>query len=198
MKGMEQSNIHVQRIHKKCPYVGYDSVRRGANAPVLSMSTILRVWAGSRPEVPTSATGSAASCVDRLDEAEASDLIEFLTLCYSSWRRDAEYTVLWGSLNLVLCAWLYRRVVVGSAGKGTSRATKMSADAFRRGLLSLSAKPDYMEYLVGRRVSDRDRAPAYNRLKTIFAARHITDTSQRLLLPSPSWAHGSGSSRASL
>lgn len=86
-------------------------------------------------------------------------------------------------------------MVIGDAGKGTSRAKKLDADQFRRCLMSLSASPEYMEYLVGRRVSDRDRSPAYNRLKVIFARRYWDEHKQKLLLPGPSWAHASGRDR---
>lgn len=191
LKGLEQSNLHLQRIRKRCPYVGYDAVRRGATSPVLSMSTLLRMWEGSRPDVPSGGKLSVATIADTLNDQDTDELIAFVGLCFAGWRRDAEYRTLWGSLNLTLCSWLYRRVVIGEAGRGTSRSKKLDADQFRRCLLALSATPAYLEYLVGRRISDRDRAPTYNRLKTIFAHRYWEDRKEKLLLPSPAWAHQS-------
>jgi hypothetical protein len=145
----------------------------------------------SSRDVPSFGGFGAVIVAGQLDHEETIKLMQFLNLCFSAWRRDTEYRTLWGSLNMILCAWLYRRIVIGGAGKGLSRATRMTQEQFRAGLQSLSAG-EYMEYLVGRRVSDHDRAPAYNRIKNIFAKRYLTDTKQRLLLPQPTWAHGSG------
>lgn len=136
-----------------------------------------------------------SSSARRLARLCSSSNSAFLNLCFAAWKRDVEYTTLWGSLNLILCAWLYRRVVIGDAGKGLSRSTKLDADQFRRCLMSLSAEPDYTDFLVGRRITDRDRSPAYNRLKTIFARRYWDEHKQKLLLPQPSWAHASGKDR---
>lgn len=188
LKGLEQSNKHLQELRRKCPYVGYDAIRRGPTTPVVSMGALLRVWYGSRPDVPQS-KDSSTTCARMLDEQETREMIQFLQLCFSAWRREKEYQKLWGSLNLCLCAWLYRRVVLGPAGKGVSRSTKLTPEQFTRGLLALSADSGYVDYLVGRNLGDKDRAPAYNRLKTIFAKRYLEDTGQKLLLPLPTWAH---------
>ena len=188
LKGIEQSNKHLQEIRRKCPFVGYDAIRRGPSSPVVSMGALLRVWFGSRPDVPQSSHSSTA-CAGMLDERETLDLVSFLALCFVAWRREKEYQKLWGGLNLCLCAWLYRRVVLGPAGQGVSRSIKMTPEQFTRGLLALSADATYVDYLVGRNLGDKDRAPAYNRMKTILAKRYAEDTGQRLLLPSPTWAH---------
>lgn len=190
LKGLEQSNKHLQEIRRKCPYVGYDAIRRGPSTPVVSMGSLLRIWFGSRPDVPTNGGNSSMGCVVLLDEQETRDMISFLQICFEAWRREKEYQKLWGSLNLCLCAWLYRRVVLGPAGKGVSRSTKLSVDQFKRCLLALSADSSYVDYLVGRNLGDKDRAPAYNRLKVIMARRFAEDVKGgRLLLPSPTWSH---------
>lgn len=190
LKGLEQSNKHLQELRRKCPYVGYDAIRRGPTTPVVSVGALLRVWFGSRPEVPTNSGHSSTSCATMLDDQETGDLIQFLQLCFAAWRREKQYQKLWGSLNLCLCAWLYRRVVLGPAGKGVSRSTKLTPEEFTRGLLALSADANYVDYLVGRNLGDKDRAPAYNRMKTILAKRYAEDTAgKKLLLPSPTWAH---------
>lgn len=192
LKGLEQSNLHLQKIRRKCPYVGYDAIRRGGSGPVLSMSTVLRSWSGSRHEVPALG-GGAAQVAQELDDDETEVLTNFLGMCFCAWRRDMEYWPLWGSLNLVLCAWLYRRVVVGQAkAKNLSRSMKLDPDQFKRGMLALSASKEYVEYLVGRRVTERDRSPAYNKMKALIAQRYLLDTKQKLHLPGPAWAHGGG------
>lgn len=191
LKGLEQSNPHLQRIRKKCPFVGYDMVRRSEKAPIVSMSMLMRLWAGTRVDTPSTTTGgSAATAAGNLDEQETTRLIEFLSICFEAWGRDAEYARLWGSLNLILCAWLYRRVVDGHGNtKATSRSTRLEPDQFRRCLMALSSDENYIDYLANRRVTDRDRAPAYNRIKAIFARRYHAEHNTKMLLPSPSWAH---------
>jgi hypothetical protein len=189
LKGLEQSNVFLQRVRRKCPYVGYDAVRRGSHAPVVSMSTLLRCWFGSRTDVPAVRI-PATTAAEQLNEEEANLLIAFLALAFEAWHRDKEYAKLWGALNLTLCMWLYRRVVLAPATR-TGRATRLTADEFKRGLLSLSAASEYLEYLVGRNLGDKDRAPAYNRLKAILVNRYRLDHGgQQLLLPQPPWAHG--------
>lgn len=197
LKGLEQSNPHLQRIRKKCPFVGYDMVRRSEKSSILSMSVLVRTWMGTRADVPTGNAGSAQDCADMLDERETASLVEFLTLCFSAWQRDMEYARLWGSLNLALCAWLYRRVVEGQGGtgKGQSRSTCLTPEEFRRGMMALSASSEYLDYLAGRRLSDRDRAPAYNRIKAILAKRYRDEGRAKLLLPQPSWAHAKAGRR---
>ena len=32
LKGLEQSNKHMQELRRKCPYVGYDAIRRGPSS----------------------------------------------------------------------------------------------------------------------------------------------------------------------
>jgi hypothetical protein len=194
LRGLEQSDKHLQVIRQRCAFVGYDRIRSGTTTPVVSMATMIRVWNNSRSEVPA-LQGSAQTLVTQMDNIETDRLCDFLAVCFAAWKRDAEYYNLWGTLNLMLCAWLYRRVVIGDAGKGTSRSTKLTVEEFRRGLLALSAAPDYMEYLVGRRICDRDRGPAYNRLKAIIAHRCWEDRKTKVQLPGPPWAHNNVANR---
>jgi hypothetical protein len=189
LKGLEQSNVHLQRIRRLCPYVGYDAIRRGANnSPVVSMSTLLRVWLGSRGDVPA-VSHAATTLPAMLDVAETQKLIDYLQLCFEAWHRDVEYAKLWGSLNMILCAWLYRRIVLGEGYSSQMRSVRLKPEQFKRGLMSLSANGDYLDYLVGRNVGDRDRGPAYARIKTIFAARFTEEMGGRVHLPQPAWAH---------
>jgi hypothetical protein len=189
LRGLEPSTVALQRITRKCGFIGFDAVRRGSEkAPVLSMSVFLRTWVGTKPDVPsTGASGMTA--LASMDEAETTAAIEFVQLCFEAWRRDVEYARLWGSLNLTLCAWLYRRIVLGERMTGTSRSYRFTKEQFRKCLMALSAEPQYLDYLVGRNVGERDRAPAYARMKTIFQRRYLADTGQSLRLPSPAWAH---------
>ena len=187
LKGLEQSNVFLQRIRRRCDYVGYSALRRGARAPVLSMSTLLRVWAGTRGDIPVMWT-TAVMVADQLDDSETDMLVEFLGVCYDAWHRDVEYTRLWGALNLSLCGWLWRHVVRAEIAKSKTRSDRLTLDQFKRGMMALSASQDYLEWLVSRTHAEVNRAPAYNRIKTILAARYMQDQKSKLRLPQPSWA----------
>jgi hypothetical protein len=191
LKGLEQSNICLQRIRKRCGYIGYTTVRRGSNGPVLSMSQALKVWYGTRGDVPV-LPPSAIYVAEQLEEADVDEMTEFLGTCFEAWHRDIQNARLWSSLNLLLVGWLWRHVVIGAAtkgsGKGQTRSDRLTREQFKRGMLSLSANQDYLEWLVGRQARDMDRTPAYNRIKAILAARYVQDTKFKVKLPSPAWA----------
>lgn len=188
MRGMEPSSPALQKIRQKCGFIGYDIVRRSEKAPVLSMSMFVRTWVGAKTDVPGK-TISAVGALAMLDETETAQGIEFAATCFEAWRRDVEYARLWGALNLILCAWLYRRLVLGDRLQATSRSAGLTRDEFRKCLLALSAESDYLDYLVGRNLGDRDRAPAYARVKTIFQRRYLAETGRTVRLPAPAWAH---------
>ena len=185
LRGLESSNVGLQRIRRRCPFIGYDMVRRSATAPMLSMSAFLRWWVGSRTEVPAISFGAVAA-LDHMDDQDTAEAIDFATGCYDAWHRDHEYVRLWGGLNLLICAWLYRRVVLGQNLSG--KATKLTKEQFRNGLLALSADTAYLDYLVGRSLTDRDRSPTYARAKAIIQRRYLTETGKKALLPKPAWA----------
>jgi len=187
LRGFEPSTISLQRIRRKCNFIGYDMVRRSEKAPVLSMSVFIRTWMGSKTDVPAPANTTVA--LNSLDETETTAAIEFIGLCFEAWRRDPENSRLWSSLNLILCSWLYRRLVLGEKISSQSRIAKFTKEEFRKCLMSLSADPMYLDYLVGRNVSDRDRAPSYQRVKTIFQHRYFTETNKKIQLPMPTWSH---------
>jgi len=189
LRGMEPSTEALQRIRRKCGYIGYDAVRRSQKGPVVSMSVFVRSWAATRVEVPATSGASALSAVGTMDDAETTAAIDCAGLCFEAWKRDYEYARLWGRLNLTLCMWLFRRIVLGERMTTASRAARLTRDEFRRCLLALSADKGYLEYLVGRNLSDRDRGPTYNQIKALFQRRYLTDTGKSIRLPSPPWSH---------
>jgi len=187
LRGLELSRPAMQAIRKACAFVGYDQVRRNDRSPVVSMSAILRAWAISEPEVPVGSSTSAADLASLLTEEDAEKLIAFLKLAYAAWGRDQEYIKLWGMVNICLCMWLYRRLVLDGHSWKTQ---KISKEQFGKCLMALSADSQYLDWLVGRHIGDRDRAPGYNRIKSIFASRLKTDTGHKHNLPAPAWSHG--------
>ena len=52
LRGLEDSLSTLGMIRRSCPYVGYDMIRRGGSAPMLSMSATLRNWQASAPRDP--------------------------------------------------------------------------------------------------------------------------------------------------
>src|SRR5665213_337993 len=53
LRGLEDSLPLLRKIREACPFIGYDSVRRGPSAPVVSMASALWQWKGSAFEVPS-------------------------------------------------------------------------------------------------------------------------------------------------
>lgn len=187
LRGMEGMLDCLQKIREACPFVGYDNVRRGTSAPVLSMSLCLRAWEQSRSEVPNNTCASGLVLANAMHTDDAKLMCNFLKACYTAWGRDEEYVRLWSSLNLILCMWLYRRTVLV---KHSPRTTKLTTEQFVKGLLSLSASSPYLDWLVGRRIGERDRAPGYSRITQLFGTRLQSEFKEKIQFPRPAWALG--------
>jgi hypothetical protein len=190
LRGLQGSVDALATIREKCPFVGYDMVRRNGSSPVLSMSVALRCWSGSAPEIPQHSGGSAALLVGTLDSKATGRITDFLNICMAAFGRDAEYYRLWGALNLCICMWTYRRVVLMEGAHGNSRWAKLTPEEFKRCLMALSADRDYVDWLVGRNLGERDRTPCYVRIKKIFIKRMETERGVKISLPQPSWSVG--------
>lgn len=194
LRGLEASSELLRRIRKACPYVGYSSFRRGANSPILSMSQLLRTWYGSAAETPvpyaTSISGAAGragpgAMVSALTSDDVDVLLRFLGLAWPAWGRDESSARMWASLNLGLCAWLYRRTVITAY---SAQSVRLTDAQFKKCLAALSADADYNEFLRGRTLRDRDRAPAHARIRAIFVRRLTEDGFAKIRFPSPEWA----------
>lgn len=186
LRGMEDLIPTLQLIRKSCPFVGYDQIRRGSNGgPIISMSVVLRAWKSSATEAPSSAGSSAVVCAETITEEESRQLVQFLLLARDAFGRDFEFRSLWSGINLVLCMWLYRRLVIVQYSPKTPR---IDGDVFKKCLMSLSAESQYLDWLVGRQLGERDRTPAYNRIKAVFVKRIGLETRKAVALPAPSWS----------
>ncbi len=192
LRAYEATSEGLSHVRRECPWIGYDQIRRNPHSPIVSMSAILRCWFGSAPEAPSMAHLVPAHIVDLLSMEEAQQLLAFAKLAMQSWGRDAEYQRLWLNLNLVLSMWMYRRLVVSPY---STKTPKLSHAEFAKCLMALSADSTYLSWLVGRTVRERDRSPAYTRMKTIFAHRIEAETGKKPLLPSPAWSGGKGGIR---
>lgn len=191
LRGLEGTTRSLQIIRETCPFVGYDQVRRTAeNAPFLSMTGVLRTWAGSVGETPTK-LGSRQTPLHlarEINDLELTNLCKFLHVAHSAWNRDVENARLWSALNLCLCMWLYRQLVL-SQDRNLKRAVTLNTDQFKKCLLALSAEHDYIDWLGGRILTDHHRNPCYRRIKSIFAARLKQEkVSEAPKFPAPAWA----------
>ncbi len=191
LRGLESSTPALKAIRKSCEFVGYDQIRRGKVGPILSMSALLRCWSAASYETPAGSNSgqSAQSLAQNLDQTSIQNLISFLATAHSAWGRDPEYYRLWGNLNLALCMWLWNRLVIDRDRTGNKRHVVLTIPEFKRCLMSISAESDYVSWLVGRNLTDRDRSPCYARIKMAFVRRLATENGgKRPSLPSPAWA----------
>lgn len=188
LRGLEASVSALRKIRQECKFVGYDQIRRGTSSPIVGMSMLLRVWSGSAQETPNQAGAPAAQIAETIGADSVEDLIQFLTVAHSAWGRDAEYARLWSGLNLGLCMWCWRRLVKDADRSGNKRYIKLTIKQFSQCLMALSANTHYLEWLQGRILGDRDRSPAYSRIKKIWASRLHSEVRTKITFPQPAWS----------
>lgn len=191
LRGLESSVPALRTIRKTCEFVGYDQIRRGGQSPIVSMSALLRCWSAAGFETPAGSNSglSAGGLAQSIDQASLQNLIAFLSTTHSAWGRDPEYYRLWGNLNLTICMWMWNRLVIDRDRSGPKRYAVLNIPEFKRCLMSVSADGDYLSWLPGRNLGDRDRSPCYSRLKSIFARRLAEEAKgKKPALPSPAWA----------
>lgn len=187
LRGLEGTIPALGQIRKACPFVGYDYIRRNGNhGPVVSMAATLRNWRASNAETPAPTTGtSAVDLAESIVEEESKGLIDFLNLAHAAFGREPQYARLWTALNMTLCMWLYRKLVLIQYSPKTPRLDKK---LFEKCLMSVSADCNYQDWLLGRHMSERDRSPAYSKLKSIFVKRIEAELGRKVHLPAPAWS----------
>lgn len=193
LRGLEPTTPALRTISRECDFVGYTQIRRGGSSgPILSMASVIRVWVGSDAETPTSNTNGmpVASMAGSLSDESVENLVRFLHVAQAAWGRDPEYYRLWGGLNLAVCMWLWRRLVIDRNRAGNKRIAVLSIAQFKQCLMSVSADHNYLDWLQGRTLSDRDRSPCYGRIKKAFVSRLTEELgdSKAAILPQPAWA----------
>lgn len=187
LRGLEGHVPALGSIRKACGFIGYENIRRNTASPTLSMAAALKCWYCSAQETPAHAGKGAAVVASEMTADDTEILIRFLNLARAAWGGDLEYARLWGNLNLTLCMWLYRRLVLDRQ-RGAKRFAVLNPDQFKKCLMSLSAAPDYIDWLVGRALRESDRSPCFNRMKSAFVARLRAEKLSNTMLPSPAWA----------
>jgi len=191
LRGLEESLPQLRRVRASCDFVGYGQIHRStAGSALIGMSALLRCWHMGRAEFPARHSPPAHELAVTLDADEADKLILFMQTARSAWGVDQENYRLWGSLNLTICMWLWRRLVLDKT-RGAKRYVILSPDDFRKCLMQVSADEGYLEWLVGRQMGERDRAPCYTRLRSNFVKRlQAGNDKAKVMLPQPSWVIG--------
>lgn len=187
LRGLAGSLPLLAEIRQRCPYVGYDNVRRSVGNAIVSMATVLRCWDGAGQEAPVPGYGGPAHIARSLTPEGCKQLTDFLTLVDAAFGREQPSWRLWGGLNLILLMWIYKRLVLRQ-GHITQRMPKFDNAAFKRLLMSVAADEDYNDWLVGRRIGERDRGMAYNRIKLMMLRRLRAEGVSNPVFPQPPWA----------
>lgn len=191
LRGLEGTTRSLQVIRSTCPFVGYDQIRRSADhAPFLSMTLILRTWSGAAMETPQrhGYRLTPLQLAREIDGLELTNLCKFLHVAHSAWGRDPENARLWSGLNMGMCMWLYRRLVLDQ-DRTVKRAMSLNTEQFKKCLLALAAEGDYIDFLGGRVMNDHHRNPCYRRMKSIFTHRLKEEGySDAPRFPAPAWS----------
>ena len=167
LRALEHFTPVLQQIRKACPFVGYTRIQRGGPASsAISMANLLRCWAGSGRETPVSSIGAARDVANSLSSKDATDCSTFANLAYRAWDNNIENGSLWGALNLTLCMWLYRQMVLAPA----EDVTRITPDQFRRFLIHLTRSVDYIDGIKGMVLSGRNRGLVMGKLEKALSA----------------------------
>jgi hypothetical protein len=186
LRGLEGSLPLLTQLRARCPYIGYDNIRRSTSNAIVSVATVLRCWEGSAQESPVPGK-SPANIARSLTTEGMEQLATFLEIASISFGREEPSWRLWSALNLILFMWLYRRLVLRQ-GHITPRMPKFTDQEFKRLMMAVAADEDYNDWLLGRRIGERDRGMAYNRIKLIMSHRLRAEGKSNPALPAPPWA----------
>lgn len=191
LRGLEASTEALKIIRNACPFVVYGNIRRNSTgeegARIVSMSSVIRAWSNSAAESAKSGSKGAATVAASMTDESANHLSVCLQACYAAWGNDTESSRLWSEMNLTLTMWMWRRLVMDKERR-TNRYVVMTPEQFRRCLMTVSASSDYLDWLVGRGMNEKNRTPCYTRLKALFAARLKTEGVNKAQLPQPAWS----------
>jgi hypothetical protein len=191
LHAMEKSLPSLSYIKSHCDFIGYVNIRKTPTSAMLSMSSAFRCWQGGISE-SAAQRGAVLDIARDMPKDEYEKMAEFLLLVREAWGNHPEYSRLWGPLNLTLCAWLFRRMVLFppvKKGKASRPHDSMTKGQFKNCLMALSARHSYLDWLVGRNmISDRDRGPALAKIKGTFGERFFADNKKAIRLPKPEWA----------
>lgn len=183
LRGYEETNKSLRDLRKRFSFIGYDQIRRRTDSPIVGMATLLRSWRNSANDTPRSTGVSASQLGETFGPEDAEQLAAFVTEAQAAWKRDPEYLRLWNAVNLIMCMWLWRRLVVDQE-RGVKRYVALTPAKFRACLYAIARNADYLDWLKGRaRLSEHERSPCYRRLARIFRDELGGSTK----MPQPEW-----------
>jgi hypothetical protein len=187
LRAMEEGSKPLQMITRACGFIGYRYIRANPEAPLVGMAAVLRRWRGSGFETPAVTGGASAYELGAtLQIKDAEQIIEFMSIAFSAWGKDMETQRLWQGLNMTMCMWLWRILVLDQDRMGARRYVALNVEQYKRCLMSLAADREYTDWLAGRTMTERDRAPCYRRLRVIFQKR-LHDEIGKFRMPQPQW-----------
>ena len=196
LRGLEQTEPALGKLREVCSsngfsFIGYDNIRRSSSSSaIVGMSPVLRAWFGSVNDTPRMEV-TATKLVVRLDDENITQLGSFLNCAFHAWNTDPQSYRLWGNLNLLVCMWLFRRIVLKQNDGPTKRHVYITVRQFAQCLMSLSADADYRDWLFGRAIIERDRAGCYKRIKEAFVPRLMHELGMKQVkMPGGEWTTG--------
>lgn len=190
LRGLEGSLRPLQIIKKECPFIGYGYVRSNSTtAPIIGMAAAIRAWRSSSFDTPGGSAGKPAEDVAaEMSVESAVGLVKFMQVAFSAWGRDVENYRLWSALNLILCMWMWRTLVLDQERLGSKRYNVLTVDQFKKCLFALASHHDYKDWVVNRNASDHNRGPCYSKIRSIFTQRLSDEGVKQVKLPNPLWA----------
>ena len=189
LKALGATTGHVGLIEKACPFIGYSNLWKGKEFPVVNMARVIRCLAISKQDVPNSPSAGALDLARALTPEDTHCLITFMRGAFRAWGRDAEFRPMWGTLNLTLGLWFYRRMTSGPDFHG--KGEPMSPLPFSRYLVALAMSDRYRSLMAGKsgmRMHDPDtRNPVCREFMRVFARKLKKENLKNIFLPIPKW-----------
>lgn len=167
LRALEYTNTYLRDLREACPFIGYEKNKNTNERIRISMSAAIRTWFGSGA---TPATGPECSrAASYLDAHETKNLIAFFTACEHAGWVDKNWPNLWGTLNIGINMWLWRKLVLGKENKfrGGSDFMALSAMEYAECMKGLK-NPDYAKFLKARSLRFQDREVTYDYIKELF------------------------------
>jgi hypothetical protein len=167
LRALEGTNTFLRDIREACPFIGYEKNKNTKERIMISMSAAIRTWFGSGA---TPATGPECSRAQSyLDEGETKAIVAFFSSAEAAGWVDTNYTRLWGTLNIGINMWLYRKLVLGAANKfrGGGDFMALTGEQYVECMKELR-NLDYTKFLGSRALRYQDRAPTYDYIQELF------------------------------
>ena len=200
LKGLAVNSKTLNHIIKHCTCVTLDAARSGASNASVTMSTVIQVWYDSNLDPPKRNTlgsppKSITDLAKKLTMRDAETIVAFIKICEEVFGFNNESSALWKHINLVLCLWLYRVMVLKTEWEGCEgyKVTYLDDKRFGIGLSALRHSRFYSSMTNKRLGSAVDRKEAYLNMTRWFLSGFPNNNGRtRVRLPKPTWASKKG------